>query len=74
MVITGDRREGQHDGAGGPETLKVKNPATGQVIAELQSLDRDATLELVRRARAAQPGWEALGFRGRGSLMRDMRK
>jgi acyl-CoA reductase-like NAD-dependent aldehyde dehydrogenase len=54
--------------------LKVKNPATGQVIAELQSLDRDATLELVRRARAAQPGWEALGFRGRGSLMRDMRK
>jgi acyl-CoA reductase-like NAD-dependent aldehyde dehydrogenase len=74
MAITEHRPEGQGDGAGAPDTLKVENPATGQLIAELRSLDRDATLELVRRARAAQPAWEALGFRGRGALMRDMRK
>jgi acyl-CoA reductase-like NAD-dependent aldehyde dehydrogenase len=70
MAIT----EQRGDGAGRPGTLKVENPATGQLIAELPSLDRDATLELVRRARAAQPAWEALGFGGRGALMRDMRK
>jgi acyl-CoA reductase-like NAD-dependent aldehyde dehydrogenase len=74
MAITEHRREGNGGGAGRPETLKVENPATGQPIAELPSLDRDATLELVRRARAAQPAWAALGFRERGALMRDMRK
>ena len=60
----------------GPTTavLTVQNPATGQVLAEVPSLDRDATLELVRRAGDAQPGWESLGYRGRGALMRDMRK
>jgi acyl-CoA reductase-like NAD-dependent aldehyde dehydrogenase len=57
-----------------PETLTVENPATGQPVAELPSLSREAVLELVRRARAAQPAWEQLGFRGRGALMRDMRK
>ncbi len=55
-------------------TLKVENPATGHVLAELPSLDRDGTLELVARARAAQPAWEALGFRERGAVMLDMRK
>ena len=61
-----------HNGTG--STIPVENPATGQTIAELPSLDRDATLELVRRAGEAQPKWEALGFRGRGDLMRDMRR
>ena len=74
MAITEHQREGDGGGGGGPEMLKVENPATGELIAELPSLDRSATLELVRRARAAQPAWEALGFRGRGALMRDMRK
>jgi Transposase len=57
MAITGHRRDGQGDGARSPETLKVENPATGQPIAEVPSLDRDPTVELVRRARAAQPAW-----------------
>jgi acyl-CoA reductase-like NAD-dependent aldehyde dehydrogenase len=55
-------------------TMSVVNPATGQTVGEVPSLDREATLELVRRARAEQPAWEALGFDGRGDLMRDMRK
>ena len=54
--------------------LKVENPATGAIVAEVPSLDRDATLELVGRAGAGQPVWEALGFRGRGTLLREMRK
>ena len=74
MAITEHPREGDGSGGGGPEMLKVENPATGELIAELPSLDRAATLDLVRRARAAQPAWEALGFRRRGALTRDMRK
>src|SRR5436305_14229521 len=74
MAITEHQREGQGSDGGRPDVLVVLNPATGQPIAELPSLDRDATMELVRRARAAQPAWEALGFEGRGRLMRDMRK
>jgi acyl-CoA reductase-like NAD-dependent aldehyde dehydrogenase len=54
--------------------LRVENPATGQLVGEVSSLGREATFELVRRARAAQPQWEALGFAGRGDLLRDMRK
>jgi acyl-CoA reductase-like NAD-dependent aldehyde dehydrogenase len=54
--------------------LTVENPATGRPVGEVPSLRREETLELVRRARAAQPDWEGLGFRGRGDLLRDMRK
>ncbi|MFL5823135.1 MAG: aldehyde dehydrogenase family protein [Solirubrobacteraceae bacterium] len=57
-----------------PATVTVENPATGQPAGEVPSLSREETLELVRRARAAQPEWEALGFQGRGDLLRDMRK
>ena len=74
MTITEHEREGDGSGGGRPDMLKVQNPATGQPLAEVPSLGRDATLELVRQARAAQPAWEALGFSGRGALMRDMRK
>ena len=73
MTITEHQREGDA-GGGRPDMLKVQNPATGRPLAEVPSLGRDATLELVGRARAAQPAWEALGFAGRGALMREMRK
>jgi acyl-CoA reductase-like NAD-dependent aldehyde dehydrogenase len=61
-------------GNGRSAVLTVENPATGQPVGEVPALGREETLELVRRARAAQPEWEALGFRGRGDLLRDMRK
>src|SRR5437764_15183083 len=54
-------------------TMTVVNPATGRPVTEVPSLDRQATLDLVGRARAAQPAWESLGFDGRGALLRDMR-
>jgi acyl-CoA reductase-like NAD-dependent aldehyde dehydrogenase len=50
--------------------IAVENPATGQVIAHVPDLNADQVAELARRGRAAQPAWEALGFEGRGRVLR----
>ena len=63
----------QVNGGGGAATIEVTNPATGATITHVPALDRAATIELVRRAKAAQPGWRALGFKERGRIMREMR-
>src|SRR5256885_10809094 len=55
------------------ETIEVMNPATGAMIDEVPALDRAATIDLVRRAKAAQPAWQALGFKQRARVMREMR-
>ena len=52
----------------------MTNPATGQPVADVAAMSREQTLELVARARRAQPGWEALGFEGRARILRDLRK
>jgi acyl-CoA reductase-like NAD-dependent aldehyde dehydrogenase len=56
------------------DDIAVENPATGEVIAYVPDLDADAVAELARAARAAQPGWEALGFEGRGRILRRMQR
>jgi acyl-CoA reductase-like NAD-dependent aldehyde dehydrogenase len=56
------------------DTLDVENPATGQVIRTLSVTPPDEVPALVERARAAQPAWEALGFEGRGRVLRRMQK
>jgi acyl-CoA reductase-like NAD-dependent aldehyde dehydrogenase len=56
------------------DTIDVENPATGQVIRSLPVTPLDEVAQLVARARAAQPAWEALGFEGRGRVLRRMRK
>jgi acyl-CoA reductase-like NAD-dependent aldehyde dehydrogenase len=50
--------------------IAVENPATGQVIAHVPDLGADAVARMARRGRAAQPAWEALGFEGRGRVLR----
>jgi acyl-CoA reductase-like NAD-dependent aldehyde dehydrogenase len=60
------------DGAAGD--IAVENPATGQVIARVPDLGSDAVAEFARRGRAAQPAWEALGFEGRGQVLRRAQK
>ena len=50
--------------------IAVENPATGQVIAHVPDLGPEQVAELARRGRAAQPAWEALGFDGRGRVLR----
>src|SRR3954462_12073565 len=54
--------------------IEVENPATGQVIATVPDLGPDDVKAMVARARAAQPGWEALGFEGRARVMRRAQK
>jgi acyl-CoA reductase-like NAD-dependent aldehyde dehydrogenase len=54
--------------------IPVENPATGEVIGSVPNLAPDQVAELAARGRAAQPGWEALGFEGRGRILRRCQK
>src|SRR4051812_25286794 len=50
--------------------ITVENPATGEPVATVPFVDAAEAGALVARARAAQPGWEALGFEGRAKVLR----
>ena len=54
--------------------IAVENPATGEVIAHVPDTTPEQVAELARAARAAQPAWEALGFEGRGRILRRAQK
>ena len=56
------------------KTIEVENPATGEVSAQVPDLGREQVAEMARLARAAQPGWEALGFEGRGRVLLRMQR
>ena len=56
------------------QTVEVENPATGQVIRSLPVTTPDEVAAMVERARGAQPAWEALGYEGRGRVLRRMRR
>jgi acyl-CoA reductase-like NAD-dependent aldehyde dehydrogenase len=56
------------------ETIDVQNPATGRVIRSVPATPLDEIPAMVERARAAQVGWEALGFDGRGHVLLRMQK
>jgi acyl-CoA reductase-like NAD-dependent aldehyde dehydrogenase len=58
------------NGASTRPEIEVLNPATGEVIGRVPDLGPVVVAELARRGRAAQPGWEALGFEGRGRILR----
>jgi acyl-CoA reductase-like NAD-dependent aldehyde dehydrogenase len=60
--------------ASGAGEIAVENPATGEVIAHVPDLRAEQVAELARAARAAQPAWEALGFEGRGRVLRRAQK
>ena len=51
------------------EEIPVENPATGEIIAKVPRMGADEVAEIVARARAAQPAWEALGFEGRARIL-----
>jgi acyl-CoA reductase-like NAD-dependent aldehyde dehydrogenase len=50
--------------------IEVRNPATGELIGSVPAMSPADVAEAVARARAAQPGWEALGFDGRARILR----
>jgi len=52
------------------ETLRVTNPATGQLIQELPAADTAAVDAAIARAREAQPAWGALPFSERKRILR----
>src|SRR5215210_681322 len=56
------------------ESIEVRNPATGEVIGSVPALSAEDIAGVVARARAAQPGWEALGFDGRAKILRRAQK
>jgi acyl-CoA reductase-like NAD-dependent aldehyde dehydrogenase len=51
------------------EEIAVENPATGQTAGTVPDLGAPAVSEMARRARIAQPAWEAYGFEGRGRIL-----
>jgi acyl-CoA reductase-like NAD-dependent aldehyde dehydrogenase len=64
------------DGVGGTAArqIRVENPATGRLTAIVDVVAAEQIPELVARARAAQPGWDALGFEGRNEVFRRAQK
>jgi acyl-CoA reductase-like NAD-dependent aldehyde dehydrogenase len=73
--VAGTAPHGAGDGDGSPaNTIEVKNPATGEVIANVPAVTVDEVAAIVERGRAAQPGWEALGFEGRARVLRRAQK
>jgi acyl-CoA reductase-like NAD-dependent aldehyde dehydrogenase len=60
--------------AAGTDTIEVTNPATGEVIRHVPVVSAAELGDMVARARAAQPAWEALGYEGRGRILRRAQK
>ena len=48
--------------------IPVENPATGEIVGRVPNASAEEVAEAVRRARAAQPIWEAMGFEGRARV------
>src|SRR6476660_4696052 len=58
-----------HNGvASAGQGIPVENPATGETVATVPDLGAEAVTEMAARGRAAQPGWEAMGFEGRARI------
>src|SRR5687768_1994462 len=57
------------NGSSSPRRMKLKSPATEAPIGEITVTTSDEVRAAVRRARGAQPGWEATGFDGRRRYM-----
>lgn len=49
--------------------IEVEDPASGRTIGAVPKLTAPELDELAARARAAQPGWQALGFAGRKRVL-----
>jgi acyl-CoA reductase-like NAD-dependent aldehyde dehydrogenase len=74
MAQVEQRRPAESNGAGAAETIAVENPATGELITTVPLLGAGDLEAMVARAREAQPQWEAIGFEGRGRIMRRAQK
>jgi acyl-CoA reductase-like NAD-dependent aldehyde dehydrogenase len=64
----------QTNGGTATATIGVENPATGELITTIPVLGTDEIADFAKRARAAQPAWDAMGFEARGRIMRRAQK
>jgi acyl-CoA reductase-like NAD-dependent aldehyde dehydrogenase len=62
------------NGAQPSATITVENPATGEPITTVPVQGADELRAMAARAREAQPQWAAIGFDGRGRVMRRAQK
>jgi acyl-CoA reductase-like NAD-dependent aldehyde dehydrogenase len=56
-------------GSSGGE-IAVENPATGEIIGTVPDVGAEELARIAASAREAQRPWEALGFEGRGEILR----
>jgi acyl-CoA reductase-like NAD-dependent aldehyde dehydrogenase len=69
MATVDQRPAAAQSSNGSGDQTPVFNPATGEQIRSVPNRTPDEVREIVQRARDAQPGWEALGFEGRGRIL-----
>jgi acyl-CoA reductase-like NAD-dependent aldehyde dehydrogenase len=74
MASVEQRTPAKTNGASGAQTITVENPATGAVITTVPVLEAGELHDMAARARQAQPQWAAIGFDGRGRIMRRAQK
>jgi acyl-CoA reductase-like NAD-dependent aldehyde dehydrogenase len=73
-MATVDTQAGRSTNGHGTGQIAVENPATGEITTHVPDLDAEQVAELARKGRAAQPGWQALGFDGRARVLLRMQK
>ncbi|HEX6804085.1 MAG TPA: aldehyde dehydrogenase family protein [Terriglobales bacterium] len=57
-----------------PRKLTCTNPATGEILRELDCASEPDVRDAVSRARAAQPKWRELGIRGRIAMLKKFQR
>jgi acyl-CoA reductase-like NAD-dependent aldehyde dehydrogenase len=74
MASATERTSAESNGGATTATISVENPATGELITTVPVLGPGDLQTLAARGRAAQPGWNELGFEGRGRVLRRAQK
>src|SRR5947209_6496584 len=74
MASVTEKPTAETNGGASAASIPVENPATGEVIATIPALSAAELEQMVERAREAQPAWEAMGFDGRGRILRRAQK
>ena len=73
-MATAEQQPGTASTNGHGDVIAVENPATGEVVRSVPVTTSAQLAEMVARARAAQVGWDAIGFEGRGRILRRAQK
>ncbi len=74
MASATQEKRAKADGGPAEARIEVENPATGEVITSVPLVGAPELQAMAQRARAAQPEWEAMGFDGRGRVLRRAQK